>query len=58
MISQSINLALILALVLKREAGLFAMSTVEQGVQVQSKGHPESIDAAVSILLSLKEDKT
>jgi hypothetical protein len=44
--------------VLKREAGLFAMSTVEQGVQVQSKGHPESIDAAVSILLSLKEDKT
>jgi hypothetical protein len=52
MIYQSINLALILSLVLKREAGLFAMSAVEQGVQVQSKGHAESINAAVSIFLS------
>jgi hypothetical protein len=47
----SVNMALMLALVFEREACLFAMSAIEQGMQVQSEGHPESIDAAVSIFL-------
>lgn len=52
------NLALILGLVLKRAAGLFAMPAVGQGMQVQSESHPKPIDAAVSIFLVDQEDKT
>jgi hypothetical protein len=49
----SINFDTHSALVLQGEAGLFAMPAVEQGVQVQSEGHPESIDEAVSLFLLL-----
>lgn len=45
------TLMLIFTSVLQGEAGLFAMPAAEQGVQVQSEGHPESIDEAVSLFL-------